>query len=54
MEDKEKNGAKKPYEKPAVVSEKVFETSALACGKCSNPVQISVGGGCSRGKPQSS
>lgn len=35
-----KTGAsKKTYEKPAVHSEKMFETSALACGKCtSGPV----------------
>ena len=27
---------KKPYEKPTIHSEKVFETAALACGKCIN------------------
>ncbi|HEY3267622.1 MAG TPA: hypothetical protein VGM37_11890 [Armatimonadota bacterium] len=31
--------ARRPYEKPVVHSEKMFETSALACGKClSGPV----------------
>ena len=25
---------KKPYSKPAIKTEKVFETAALACGKC--------------------
>ncbi|MBI4803084.1 MAG: hypothetical protein HY796_11225 [Elusimicrobia bacterium] len=25
---------KKPYSKPALKSEKIFETAALACGKC--------------------
>jgi hypothetical protein len=25
---------KKRYEKPAIISEKVFETEALACAKC--------------------
>lgn len=25
---------KKPYEKPKMRTEKVFETAALACGKC--------------------
>ncbi|MBU2575420.1 MAG: hypothetical protein KKH28_15235 [Elusimicrobia bacterium] len=25
---------KKPYIKPAIKSEKIFETAALACGKC--------------------
>ncbi|MEW5951131.1 MAG: hypothetical protein AB1637_04495 [Elusimicrobiota bacterium] len=25
---------KKKYEKPAVKTDKVFETAALACGKC--------------------
>jgi hypothetical protein len=25
---------KKPYQKPAMKTEKVFETAALACGKC--------------------
>jgi len=27
---------KKTYEKPALKTEKVFETAALACGKCIN------------------
>ncbi|HEY3269568.1 MAG TPA: hypothetical protein VGM37_21855 [Armatimonadota bacterium] len=31
--------ARKPYSRPTVRSEKVFETTALACGKCaSGPV----------------
>ena len=25
---------KRPYEKPRIESEKMFETTALACGKC--------------------
>jgi len=25
---------KKPYKKPEIRTEKVFETAALACGKC--------------------
>ena len=25
---------KKKYEKPSIKSEKIFETAALACGKC--------------------
>jgi len=25
---------KRPYEKPRIDSEKMFETTALACGKC--------------------
>jgi len=25
---------KKPYTKPEIKSEKIFETTALACGKC--------------------
>ena len=29
---------KKPYSKPAIKSEKIFETAALACGKCSGTV----------------
>lgn len=45
---------KKPYEKPAVVSEKVFETSALVCGKCPNSNQMSLGGACVRGRPSAS
>lgn len=28
-----KTGSKKPYQKPAFRSERVFEQSALACGK---------------------
>lgn len=41
-EDKKK---KKKYQKPKVVSEKIFEQAALACGKCisGNPV---FKGGC--------
>jgi hypothetical protein len=27
------NGGKKPYKKPSVVSEPIYETLALACGK---------------------
>jgi hypothetical protein len=27
------NGGKKPYTKPSVVSEPIYETLALACGK---------------------
>jgi hypothetical protein len=32
---------KKPYEKPTIKSEKIFETAALACGKClsGRPIQ---------------
>jgi hypothetical protein len=30
---------KKTYEKPKITTEKVFETAALACGKCqSGPI----------------
>ncbi|MHB0995344.1 MAG: hypothetical protein ACYC2I_03130 [Elusimicrobiales bacterium] len=25
---------KKPYKKPSLKTEKIFETAALACGKC--------------------
>lgn len=32
-------GAKKPYQKPAFLHERVFETMALACGKVS-PTQF--------------
>lgn len=27
---------KKPYQKPQISSEKMFETTALACGKCTS------------------
>jgi hypothetical protein len=27
---------KKKYEKPKIKSEKIFETAALACGKCTS------------------
>jgi hypothetical protein len=38
------NKVKKPYEKPSFRFEKVFETSALSCGKTPNqgPGQCSV------------
>jgi len=29
-----KKNQKKPYKKPTIKSEKVIETAALACGKC--------------------
>lgn len=39
MQQTEKQRTKKPYQKPRVESEKMFETTALACGKCvSGPV----------------
>ena len=38
--EKEKDG-RKPYVKPACVSEEIFETTALACGK-----QPGRGGAC--------
>jgi len=32
--------AKKPYQKPKIISEKIIETAALSCGKCiaGNPI----------------
>jgi hypothetical protein len=30
----EEKRVKKPYRKPRIASEKMFETTALACGKC--------------------
>ena len=41
-------GTKKPYVKPACVSESVFETTALACGK-----RAGQGGQCT-GAPRAS
>jgi hypothetical protein len=38
---KRPSGQKKPYVKPACVSEEIFETTALACGK-----QPGRGGAC--------
>jgi hypothetical protein len=32
-EPRDTGGAKKPYTKPSVVSEPIYETLALACGK---------------------
>jgi hypothetical protein len=34
-QDQNKRVARKPYQKPAVRRERVFETMALACGKIS-------------------
>ncbi len=42
------NSGKKPYTKPSVVSEPIYETLALACGK--HPAQGSV----CRGAPRRS
>ncbi len=33
-QERDPHPKKKPYEKPKVTTEKVFETAALACGKC--------------------
>jgi len=38
-----KNKDKKPYQKPMIKSEKVIETAALACGKCTGGSPISQG-----------
>lgn len=40
MKNENKNKKKKVYKKPQIFSEKVFEQTALACGKCisGNPV----------------
>jgi hypothetical protein len=40
--------AKRPYEAPAIVSEQIFETTALACGK-----RMGQGGKCNR-RPKAS
>jgi len=40
--------AKRPYEAPAIVSEQIFETTALACGKRSGP------GSLCKGRPKAS
>ena len=45
---------RKKYQKPQVTSERVFETNALACGKCQNVNQLSFGAACARGRPISS
>ncbi len=36
--------AREPYEPPAVVSEEIFETLAIACGKSSGPACLAGGG----------
>ena len=36
--------ANEPYEPPAVVSEEVFETLAIACGKAGGPQCLANGG----------
>ena len=50
MDKPEREGepSKRPYEAPAIVSEQIFETTALACGK--RPAQ---GGKCNR-RPKAS
>lgn len=35
MNSDKKEIKRKPYKKPSIVFERIFETSALACGKCS-------------------
>jgi hypothetical protein len=39
---------KRPYEAPAIVSERIFETTALACGK------VTGGPGKCMGRPKAS
>jgi len=45
---------KKPYKAPEITSEKVFEVTALACGKCSDTSQQTVLIQCLRGGSASS
>jgi hypothetical protein len=54
--DKETNESakKKKYEKPEVISEKIFELNALTCGKCVNSHSIILSGACARGAPKTS
>lgn len=44
MEDQKKPIEKKPYEAPAILSEEVFETLALACGKVPTDIVCAPGG----------
>jgi aerobic-type carbon monoxide dehydrogenase small subunit (CoxS/CutS family) len=45
------NKTKKKYKKPEIVFEKIFETGALQCGKCSTgPISQAA----CRGNPQKS
>jgi hypothetical protein len=37
------DGSRKPYEKPACLSEKIFETTALACGKTPGEGGLCIG-----------
>jgi hypothetical protein len=36
----EPTGAKEPYDQPAVISEEVFETLAMACGKTGSQAAV--------------
>ena len=45
-----KKKKKKKYRKPAIRSEKIFETAALACGKCPSASQPVWMGSCPRAK----
>ncbi|MGQ9489014.1 MAG: hypothetical protein ACUVTY_14590 [Armatimonadota bacterium] len=32
----DRRSARKPYRKPQILTEEIFETTALACGKCTS------------------
>jgi hypothetical protein len=42
-QSKRVEGARQPYEKPACLSEKIFETTALACGKTPGEGGLCIG-----------
>jgi len=41
---KTESEVKEPYEPPAVISEEVFETLAVTCGKTAGPLCFNTGG----------
>jgi len=51
---KDKERKKKPYKAPEITSEKVFEVTALACGKCKSANLQTVLIQCLRGGSASS
>ena len=44
VRDEAPGDTREPYEAPAVVSEEIFETLAIACGKTGGPFCLANGG----------
>ena len=46
--ERDQRTPRRPYEPPAIESEDIFETTALACGKLAGQGKMCAGGGAKR------